>query len=159
VKPAFALVEVDRLRVHEETDARQVRRLVRRLEKEGRVEEPIWVARGSRVILNGHHRYAALRALGARRAPVWLIEYESPEVELGRWTPGPQISKTEVVDRALAGRPFPPKTTRHILTPPPGPRPTSLAELGVPANGTRTAGAHPARPRLSRGGAVAPDSG
>lgn len=162
MKPTFTLLEVDQLRVHEEIDPAQVRALARRLAEEGRVAEPIWVARGSRVILNGHHRFAALQALGARKVPVWLVEYNSPEVTLDRWGPGPSITKTEVVDRALAGRPFPPKTTRHAIHPNPGPHPTTLEELGVGNNGgpgPAPRETHSARPRPSRGGAGSSETG
>ena len=90
---------------------------------------PIWVARGTDVILNGHHRTAALRALGALRVPAWVIDYESDLVRIDRWTPGPPISKAEVVRRAREGALFPPQTTRHTLARDLPWRSTPLAEL------------------------------
>jgi hypothetical protein len=130
--PHFELIPTGRLRIHEEIRPELVARLVEELRRDGAVAEPIWVARGSNVVLNGHHRYAALRALGAQRVPAWVFDYDSEDVVLDRWQPGPALSKAEVVSRARSGRPFPPKTTKHTVHPLPPSRPTPLSELGVP---------------------------
>jgi hypothetical protein len=136
--PTFELIPIGRLRIHEEIRPELVERLVEEIRREGVVREPVWVARGTDVVLNGHHRFAALRALGAARVPAWVIDYDSDAVELGRWQPGPVLSKSEVVARAQSGRPYPPKTTRHTLRPVVPERPTPLAALGVrPAGSPR----------------------
>ncbi|MGI0053909.1 MAG: hypothetical protein ACRECR_06635, partial [Thermoplasmata archaeon] len=127
--PTFELVELDRLRVHEEIDAPDRDGLVERLRREGRVQEPIWVARGSLLVLNGHHRLSALRALGARRAPAWMFDYDDPRIHLGRWGEGPELTKEMVLRRARSGRPFPAKTTRHTVDFELPPHPTPLSEL------------------------------
>jgi hypothetical protein len=121
------------------------------------VADPIWVAAGSCVILNGHHRVAALRRLGATRAPAWVIEYDSPDIRLERWGEGPPILKAEVELRAARGQLFPPKTTRHVLVRSLGARTTPLAEL---MDGPRDAARRP-QPRASRSprrGAAGPGS-
>ncbi len=144
----FELVPIARLRSHEEVDPAKVRKLAAELLASGVFDEPIWVARGSYVILNGHHRVAALRALGAERVPAWVVDYDGPTVGLDRWTPGPPITKAEVVRRAGTGDLFPPRTTRHTWKVAPERRPTPLAELGVrPANA----------PQGRRSGARAPE--
>ncbi|HEY6238292.1 MAG TPA: ParB N-terminal domain-containing protein [Thermoplasmata archaeon] len=129
--PRFELVPIERLRVHEEVDGREVRRLVEKLRRSRSVREPLLVADGSFVILNGHHRFAALREIGARRAPAWIVDYDDPAIELGRWTPGPPIPKSEVISRGEEGRPFPPKTTKHTVRLELVARPTPLARLGI----------------------------
>ena len=149
--PVFALLPTDQLRIHEEVEPQDVARLVEEIRRDGFVAEPIWVARGSHVVLNGHHRCAALRALGARLTPAWVFDYDSEEVVLGRWADGPPISKREVVERAVAGRPFPPKTTRHRLLPALPERRTPLAELGVPAAQLRSVVPPPATRRSGDG--------
>lgn len=127
----YALVPIDQLREHEEVETENVDRLRHALLREGVVREPVLVARGSWVILNGHHRYAALRALGAQRVPVYLIDYESGPIRLHRWSPGPEIRKTDVIAMAGRGERYPPKTTRHVLDVQIPPHPTSLHELGI----------------------------
>jgi hypothetical protein len=129
----YELYPVERLRPHEATDPSHVEELARAIEESGAVQEPIWVARGCEVILNGHHRYAALLRLGAVRVPVWLLEYEAPEIRLDRWSPGPPITKEEVVARARANHLFAIQTTRHTVDVPLPSRPTPLAKLRQPS--------------------------
>jgi L-serine kinase (ADP) len=128
----FVLIPIDELRPHEQVDPAKVRQLAAELSRAGMFEEPVLVAQGSNVILNGHHRVAALRALGAERVPAWRVDYASDAIDLDRWTPGPPISKEEVVRRASEGRLFPVRTTRHRWRREPGHRPTPLSDLGVP---------------------------
>ncbi len=122
----FAIYPLEELREHEEIETARVEEVRRDIERRRVVDEPVLVARGSLVVLIGHHRFAALRALGAARVPVYLVDYENGSVLLDRWSPGPPISKAEVVRRAAEGRLFPPKTTRHRLSFTLPPRPTSL---------------------------------
>lgn len=152
----FALIPVDELREHEETDPDDVRKLATHIRRRGRVDSPIWVARGSFVILNGHHRYRALRSLGVRLVPAWLIDYDSEEVRLERWSRGPAITKGEVVARGTEGRRFPIKTTRHLLAVELPDRPTPLAELMTEA---APADRQPTVPRLSPRAVRSPDRG
>lgn len=155
--PTFELVSIDQLRAHEEVDPVDVAQLAEAIRSEGAVDEPIWVARDSGVVLNGHHRLAALQVLGARRAPAWVLDYEDPEVVLEQWSSGPPITKEEVVQRAHAGSLFPPKTTRHRVHLPAGTHRIPLARLlraaddhpGPEADSPR----QPKRSRSSRGGA------
>jgi L-serine kinase (ADP) len=129
IRPVFRLLRVEELREHEQVDPRKVEELRELIRASGAVDEPIWVAERSGVVLNGHHRFQALRSLGARRVPAWVFDYDDPEVRIGRWSPGPPITKEEVVRRAKEGRPFPPKTTRHTLTVTLAPKVTPLSEL------------------------------
>jgi ParB-like chromosome segregation protein Spo0J len=145
----FALLPLTKLRAHEEVVPAKVRSLAAELRRTGVFVDPIWVARDSEVILNGHHRTAALRRLGAERIPVWLLDYDSDVVRLERWTPGPPVSKAEVIRRAQEGELFSPQTTRHRLSVELPKRPTPLAEL-LPARPAPASGAQPRRPRSAR---------
>jgi len=152
-RPAeFALVPIPVLHAHEEIDEENVAELVREIERVGVFADPIWVARDSWVILNGHHRVEALRRLGADRAPAWLLDYESDAVSLEPWRPGLPITKAEVVRRALGGHLFPPKTTRHRVRQDLPARSTPLSELRRAARGRGYAGARGA-PAVPEGGA------
>lgn len=131
-RPEFRLVPIGKLRAHEEIDEAAVRRLLRRLRTDGVFAEPIWVARGSYVVLNGHHRVEALRRLGARRIPAWVLDYESDLVTLEPWRPGISVTKSEVVRRARTGALYPPKSTRHRVTKALPIRATPLAPLLAP---------------------------
>jgi L-serine kinase (ADP) len=152
----FALVPIDSLRAHEKIVRAKVRELAKELRESGVFVEPIWVAEGSCVILNGHHRTAALRLLGAKEIPAWVVDYASDAVRLARWRAGPPISKEEVVRRGTEGRLFPPRTTRHILEAPLPRRPTPLDKLGVPRVRTKAQSRRSRSVRASRAGASSP---
>ena len=146
--PTFRLVPLARLKSHERIEPKKVDALVDEIRARGVFDDPIWVARGSDVILNGHHRVAALRRLGAVRVPAWVFDYDDGGIALDRWGPGPPLSKEEVVRRGRSGRLYPPKTTRHRLTTELPARPTPLARLfdGPPR---QSRGSKPSRPRAS----------
>ena len=153
--PEYALVPLASLLPHESVDAADVAGLVREIRGRGFVREPIWVARTERVILNGHHRFAALQVLGVRRVPAWLVEYSDPAMALARWGNGPPLQKAEVIRRARAGDLYPPKTSRHQWRgPDPAPHPTPLAELQTegPGGGPEPARRAPVDPAVPRYG-------
>jgi L-serine kinase (ADP) len=129
LRARFELLPIGELRIHEEIEASDLDRLVVRIREDGRVDEPILVSEQDHVILNGHHRFAALKALGASRAPTWVVDYLDPEIVLDRWKPGPPLTKEEVLRRGREARPFPPKTTRHRLAEPLPRHPTPLPLL------------------------------
>ncbi len=89
---------------------------------------PVPGTNGRLVILDGHHRWLALNLLGATKAPVLLVDYER-HVHLGTWRDGVRVSRRDVYERALSGRLFPPKTTRHRLLVEVKWEPTPLEEL------------------------------
>jgi len=125
----FALLPIAKLRAHERIDPTTLGDLIADLQRTQVLAEPIWVSRGSLVILNGHHRVEALRQIGADRVSAWVLDYDSELVHMERWYPGPPISKSEVVRRAEEGLLFPPKTTRHRLLIDLPARPTPLSAL------------------------------
>ncbi len=131
----FELLPLAALRAHEAVDPENLLQVLGKIRRQHLVDEPILVAEaagGLFVVLNGHHRFAALRELGVQRAPAWVVDYEGEAVILERW-PGARVqtppTKAEVVERALSGDLFPPKTTRHRLTSPLPTRVTHLADL------------------------------
>ena len=127
----FEVVEIRRLRPHEEIRPSLLEQLTEQIRRDGHLKRPILVAERDLVILDGHHRVEAVRVLGCHRIPTYLVDYSSPVVEVGTW-PGAVISsvtKEEVIRRGLAGDRFPPKTTRHSLTILFEERPTDLKDL------------------------------
>jgi L-serine kinase (ADP) len=139
----FVLLPLSTLKGHERIDEANLLELIAHLRRSQMLSDPIWVARASLVILNGHHRVEALRRLGAERVPAWLLDYESELIHLERWHSGPPIAKSEVLRRAEEGRPFPPKTTRHRLLFDLPARPTRLSELLPGPVARRRSPAHP----------------
>jgi len=111
------LLDVGLLHSHEEIQPGLLERTIDEIKRDGYVKRPILVADRYFVILDGHHRFEALRLLGCRRVPAYVIDYFSDIVDLTLWPDATvkEVTKEEVIRRGLAGELFPPKTTRHIL--------------------------------------------
>lgn len=113
----FELLDVRLLRMHEQLQPDLLERTTEEIKEAGYLKRPILVADGHFVVLDGHHRFAALRGLGCRRIPCYVIDYFSDVVDLKTWPNAivKEVRKEEVIRRGLEDDPFPPKTTRHIL--------------------------------------------
>lgn len=113
----FELLDVGLLHCHEQIQPDLLERTMDEIREDGYLKQPVLVADEHFVILDGHHRFAALKALGCRRIPSYVIDYFSDAVELKTWPNAivHEVRKDEVIRRGLADDPFPPKTTRHIL--------------------------------------------
>jgi len=125
------VLDITAVRPHERTRQELLDQLLAEIARDGVLKLPILVEREHHVILDGHHRYAALRRLGCKRIPVYLVDYGSEDVGLATW-PGAivaTVTKQEVVSRGVKGDLFPPKTTRHLLKDKLPESPTPLKDL------------------------------
>ncbi len=134
MKFKFAIIEIERIREHEETYPERAKSLAEEIKRYGALKIPIYVDDRYYVLLDGHHRYQALKILGCRKVPVFLVDYFDNGVEVGVWEDAvrrgkTKITKQEVIDMALAGKKFPPKTSRHIWKKKPKPVEVKLEEL------------------------------
>lgn len=113
----FELLDIDLLRCHEEIQPALLERVMEEIREDGYVKKPILVADKVWVILDGHHRYEALKRLGCRRVPAYVIDYFSDVVDLGLWPTAREknVRKEDVVERGRAGLLYTPKTTRHTI--------------------------------------------
>lgn len=122
------------LRPHEEYVEDRVVEVLRNFESRGRVDYAIVADIASGTIVDGHHRFEALRRLGASRVPVVLIDYADPAIKVHTWRENERApTKEEVVQRAREGRLYPPKSTRHDFVRVLKPVDLPLSELGVAA--------------------------
>jgi len=125
----FGFLELAALFRHEQTVPDHLTALKEEIERDGVLIRPIVVDRHSLVILDGHHRAEALLALGCRLIPVYLVDYANPSIAVEPRRPDIPVSKEAVVRTGLSGRPYPPKTSRHVLPEDPPMRPTPLERL------------------------------
>jgi hypothetical protein len=112
----YELVPIGELREHEAIDMENLAVREKDIVGHGGVV-PIVAEREHKVILNGHHRYNALKRLGAKRVPVYFVDYYSPDVRLELWPESSvcSLSKRDVVKMGMGKGVFPPKTTRHTF--------------------------------------------
>ncbi len=117
ISARFELLDIDLLHCHEEIRPEVLEKLVEEIKADGYVKKPILVADDAFVILDGHHRYEALRRLGCRRVPCYIIDYFSEAVDLTLWPTAKEknVRKQDVVERGRAGLLYTPKTTRHTV--------------------------------------------
>lgn len=129
--PRFELLTREKLRPHEKVDEDAVEKLAAQLRAEGALMRPVVVDAATRVILDGHHRFAALSRLGARLIPCHLVDYNDPAIRVERWDDGSPMDKRELIGRALSGDLLPIKTSKHTTLRRLPNRLTPLTKLGL----------------------------
>jgi len=125
----FALVEAACLLPHERINESYLRTLTEEIRSDGVLRHPVIVDRTSLVILDGHHRVAALKRLGCTFVPAYLLDYSDPSIMVEGWRSDFIPDKEAVIRSGISGALFPPKTSRHVLQYPPRAHPVSLAVL------------------------------
>jgi len=113
----FELVNMEKLRSHEGINPELLSECIAEIKRDGLVKKPILVEDQHYIILDGHHRYEALKELGCKKIPAYLVNYFDKDITVTTW-PGAVVSnitKEEIIQMGLSGKVFPPKTTRHIL--------------------------------------------
>lgn len=83
--PRVTVLPIEDIRPHEEYDRRILLRIVGSLRLEGAVHDPILVDEHSLTILDGTHRYWALKKLGCTSVPAALYDYQSQNIKVGCW--------------------------------------------------------------------------
>lgn len=81
----LGLLEVGKLRPHEEITYSNYIELYDRILGSGIFVSPITVDEASRVVLDGTHRLAVAKSLGLKSVPAVLVDYGSSEVGLQVW--------------------------------------------------------------------------
>ena len=117
----LSLIPVEHLRCHEQTIPGRVQQVREQIEEEGEVDYPILVDSRYNVILDGHHRYTALKEMGVDKVPVVKVEYFQDglvKLEARKNCPKQPLTKQDVLRKGLSPKVFTPKSTRHTLRDP-----------------------------------------
>ncbi len=110
------LVPIRLLREHEETEASLVYCLVSELATLGVLKYPVLADARTLTVLDGHHRLNAAKKLGYRYIPVFFVDYaDDRTITVTSFRKDFRVTKVEVVERALSGSKYPPKTSKHRL--------------------------------------------
>lgn len=115
MKAGIKLVEIGKLRAHEQVCPERLAEVMMIIKRQGRINNPIVVARKYLIILDGHHRVESLKRLGYRLVPVMAIDYFSKTVRVFPRRKEIKISKQVVISKVLSREIFPEKTTRHLI--------------------------------------------
>ncbi len=109
------IVLIEDLKPHEQVIEENLKKLIADLKRRKLIINPVIVDENNMVILDGHHRVAALKKLGYAKAPVYFVNYYDKSVRVVSRRKNIRIDKKLVVARALANWLFPPKTTKHYI--------------------------------------------
>ena len=66
----------------------------------------------SLLIIDGHHRYFALKVLAFKKAPVTMIDYKSDNIRTGKKNP---LKKKYIIDIGKSSVLLEPKSTEHAV--------------------------------------------
>ena len=66
----------------------------------------------SKMIIDGHHRYFALKELGLEKIPVTMINYFSDKIITDK---NDSLMKNDIIENALSGKLYEPKSTKHLI--------------------------------------------
>jgi len=91
----------------------------------GYIKNPVIVDKEHRIILDGHHRVLALRALGYKKIPAILVNYRDNKILVISRKKRIKISKQIIIDKVLQNKVFPCKTSKHFI-------PHRLKNINIP---------------------------
>ncbi|MEM3788405.1 MAG: ParB N-terminal domain-containing protein [Candidatus Bathyarchaeia archaeon] len=117
------ILSIDILRPHEKGSPLYLEMLKKEILKDDVLKYPIIADEKTNVILDGMHRWLALKSLGYTKIPVLLVNvFRNPQIRIGgrrihRYVgnSNPPITAEQVVTAALSGKLMEPKTTRHFF--------------------------------------------
>jgi hypothetical protein len=81
----ITIVSLNSLYIHEETIPKALEELKRDLLSNQVLKHPMIVDSSTLVVLDGMHRYAALKSLNCELVPVCLVDYQNPVIKLSAW--------------------------------------------------------------------------
>jgi hypothetical protein len=99
------VLEIDCLRPHEQVDPFRLEDLKKQLANDGFQKDPIIVDEENLIVIDGHHRILALKALGYDKVVAHKIKYlDDDRVVLGTWYPvirGPRARLVKTLQRFM----------------------------------------------------------
>ena len=116
VSGKFKIAKINDLLPHEETNSTHVEKLKELIEKQGFFTKPIIVDQATKLIIDGHHRFNAAKALGLSLVPVYEINYHQNRIKAFKGSlEGSLYSKDLILKRAIAGELYKSKDTFHVF--------------------------------------------
>jgi len=108
------LVEINLLSPHEKVIEKKKSSLVKFIKSYENyyIISSIVCCHKSMLIIDGHHRFFALKELGFKKVPVTLIDYSHKSIRTGILNP---IDKDYIVNVGLSKELMEPKSTKHAI--------------------------------------------
>lgn len=83
----IALIDMDKLHDHEKIKEQYLEELIDQIRADNELKCPIIIDKYSYVVLDGHHRFFALKRLGCSKIPALVVDYYNPRIKLENWHP------------------------------------------------------------------------
>jgi ParB-like chromosome segregation protein Spo0J len=109
------LIELGKLKPHEEADSEHLRKLKEEIKSDGILKFAVTVSKNENIIIDGHHRVAALKELGCAIIPAVFVDYNSSNIEVLSWKDDKQLKKEDIIKAGLSLKKLPPKTSKHMI--------------------------------------------
>jgi hypothetical protein len=119
----IVLVPIDKLKPHEKGSPLYLALLKQEIAKDGVLRYPIVADETTHVILDGTHRWLALKSLGYTLIPAMLVDaFHNPKIHVGRrrihryqGESNEEIPLEKVISAGLNGCLMKPRSTRHFF--------------------------------------------
>jgi hypothetical protein len=116
-------VSIDELKPHEKGSPLYLKLLIQELLRDGMLKYPIIADEKTRVILDGMHRWLALKSLGCLLIPVMFVDvFQDPRIRIGKRRIhryvndlAEEMTVEKVISAGLNGRLMTPRSTRHFF--------------------------------------------
>ena len=111
---AIKEVDVDIIMPHEKVllDKKDILKNNLKYKDEYIIISTILICSKSNMIIDGHHRYTALKELGYKKIPVTVINYFSDKIITGE---NETLLKKDIISNSQNNNLYEPKTTKHLI--------------------------------------------
>jgi len=120
----IVLLPINSLKPHERGSPLYLELLKQEILRDGLLKYPIIADEKTHVILDGMHRWLALKSLGYTLIPVILVDaFQNPKIRVGKrrihryiGNPAEEITVDKVLSAGLSGRLMKPRSTKHFFS-------------------------------------------